>query len=167
MTGINSTSKFTILLINLTSKFTILLPIFQKCLLNFIRHSENRIFNIHNKVAIKLLTLWLGFSHLHPHKSRDNFVDNLNILCFFSIKPETAIHFFLWCHFYCVIWANLMSDLLNIDSSLPTENDEKLLDILLYGNSKFNTIINQNILICTLKFIKYSHRFDRLLFKGT
>ena len=42
-----------------------------------------------------------------------------------------------------------MSDLLNTDSSLPTENDEKLLYILLYGNSKFDTITNQNILIFT------------------
>ena len=56
-----------------------------------------------------------------------------------------------------------MSELLNIDSSLPTENDEKLLDILLYRNSRFNTITNQNILICTLKFIKDSHRFDNSL----
>ena len=47
-----------------------------------------------------------------------------------------------------------MSDLLNTDSSLPTENDEKLLYILLYGNSKFDTITNQNILIFTFKFIK-------------
>ena len=53
-----------------------------------------------------------------------------------------------------------MSDLLNTDSSLPTENDEKLLYILLYGNSKFDTITNQNILIFTFKFIKHSHRFN-------
>ena len=39
------------------------------------------------------------------------------------------------CSIYNVIWANLMSDLLKIDSSLPAENDEKLLNILLYGNS--------------------------------
>ena len=57
-----------------------------------------------------------------------------------------------------------MSYLLNIGSSLPTENDEKLLHILLYGNSKFNTITNQNILIYTLKFIKDSHIFDNPLF---
>ena len=72
--------------------------------------------------------------------------------------------FFLRCHFYNVIWANLMSDLLNTDSSLPTENDEKLLYILLYGNSKFDTITNQNILIFTFKFIKDSHRFNNSLF---
>ena len=57
-----------------------------------------------------------------------------------------------------------MSDLMNIDTSLTIENDEKLLDILLYRNSKINTITNQNILICTLKFIKDSLRFDKSLF---
>ena len=56
-----------------------------------------------------------------------------------------------------------MGDLLNIDSSLPTENDEKALDILLYGNSKFN-IKSNYILVCTLKFTKDSHRFDKSLF---
>ena len=46
----------------------------------------------------------------------------------------------------------------------PTENDEKLLDILLYCNSKFDTIINQNILICNLKLTEDLHRFDNSLF---
>ena len=60
-----------------------------------------------------------------------------------------------------------MNDLLNIDSSGPTKNDEKLLDVLIYGNSKFNIITNQNILICTLKFIfKDSQRFDTRFSKG-
>ena len=47
---------------------------------------------------------------------------------------------------------NLIGDLLNLDSSLPTENEKNIyiLDILLYGNSKFNTITDQNILIYTL-----------------
>ena len=31
-----------------------------------------------------------------------------------------------------------MNDLMNIDSSRPTENDEKSLDILLYGNRNKN-----------------------------
>ena len=73
------------------------------------------------------------------------------------------MHFFLPFHFY-VIRVNLMSDLMNIDTSLTIQNDEKLLDILLYRNSKINTITNQNILICTLKFIKDSLRFDKSLF---
>ena len=126
---------------NSTTKFAILLPIlgFKNALIKFIRLSENKIFNIDDEVGIKLpTTLWLGFSHLREHKFRYNFVDTLNPLCPCSIEPETIMHFFLRCHFYHVTWANLMSDLLNIDNSLPTKNDEKLLDILLYGNSKFN-----------------------------
>ena len=49
-----------------------------------------------------------------------------------------------------------MSDLLNTDSSLPTESDEKLLDIILYRNYTFFycTKTNQDILFCALKFIK-------------
>ena len=57
-----------------------------------------------------------------------------------------------------------MSDLLNIDSSLPTRKDEKIHDILLYGNSEFNVKTDYNIFIYTLKFIKDSHRFDNLLY---
>ena len=60
-----------------------------------------------------------------------------------------------------------MSDLLKIDSSLPAENDKKLLNILVYGNSKFNAITNQNILICNVKIIKESHIFYYSLFQGT
>ena len=59
-----------------------------------------------------------------------------------------------------------MCDLLNIDSSFSIENDEKLLDNLLHGNSKFNTITNQNILTCTLKFIKDSVRFSNSPVEG-
>ena len=46
-----------------------------------------------------------------------------------------------------------MSDFMNTDSSLPTKNDQKLFDILLYGNRKVNAETNQNILTCTLKII--------------
>ena len=60
-----------------------------------------------------------------------------------------------------------MSDLMNIDSSRRTENDENLLDILLCGNRKFNAKTNQNISIVTLKLIKSSHKFDNWLFYGT
>ena len=39
-----------------------------------------------------------------------------------------------------------MSDFLNIDNFLPTENDEKLIYILKYCNSKLSKITNQRIL---------------------
>ena len=62
-----------------------------------------------------------------------------------------------------VIQAKFISDLMNIDSSVQTENEETLLDILLYYNRKFNTKANQNILKYTLKFIIDSQRLDNSL----
>ena len=55
-----------------------------------------------------------------------------------------------------------MSDLLNINRFLHSEGDEKLLDILLYGNRRFNTKLN--FLMFTLKFIKDSHIFNNSYF---
>ena len=67
---------------------------FKNALINFIRHSENKIFNINDEVDIKLLTrLRLGFSHLREHKFRYNFADTLNPLCPCNIDPETKIDF--------------------------------------------------------------------------
>ena len=55
---------------------------FKKKLLNFIQPCANSIFDIHNSLGIKLLTrLPLGLSHLHEHKFRYCFQDNLNHLC--------------------------------------------------------------------------------------
>ena len=53
------------------------------------------------------------------------------------VKREMTMHYFLRSHLHNVIWENLISHLLSIDSSLPTENDETLLEILLFGIRKF------------------------------
>ena len=50
------------------------------------------------------------------------------------------------------------------NGSFPTKNEEKLLDILLYNNSKFNTKTNQIILMCTLEFITDLQRLNNPLF---
>ena len=47
--------------------------------------------------------------------------------------------FFLRCQFYSATRAYLLSNFLKIYNSLPTENDEKLLVILLYSNINFDT----------------------------
>ena len=68
---------------------------FRKALLNVIRPSENKIFNIHDQGGIKLLTrLRLGFSQLREYKFRLNFEDTLNPLCCCSIEAETSCTFF-------------------------------------------------------------------------
>ena len=134
---------------------------FPKTLLNFI--SENKIFNIHDRVGIRLLTsLRLGLSHLREQKFGHNFEDTLNSLCSCSIEAETTLHFFLRCQFFNDIQEILMNDL-NIDRSFPSLSQDKLISILLYGSDAFDNKKNHKILICTIQFIKDSHRFDDFL----
>ena len=138
---------------------------FRKALLNFIRSSENKIFNIHDQVCIELLTkLRLEFSHLREHKFRHNFGDTLNPLCSCSIEAKTTLHFFLRCQFFNNIREILMNDLMNIDRSLPSLSHDKLISVLLYGSDAFGNKKNRKVLNCTVQFIKNSHRFEDSLF---
>ena len=58
-----------------------------------------------------------------------------------------------------------MNDLINIDRSLPSlSQKDKLISILLYGSDAFDNKKNHKILICTIQFIKDSHRFDDSFF---
>ena len=115
---INEWDKFKPKIINSISYL-----IFRKRLINFIRPSDNKIFNIHDRVGIKLLTrLRLAFSPLRKHICRHNFEDIINPLCSCSIELETTMHFFIGCVF-----------------SLPLVFGEKLPDIQIYGNGRFDT----------------------------
>ena len=88
---------------------------FRKALLNVIRPSENKIFNIHDQVGIKLLTrLRLGLSHLLEHKFRHNFEDTLNLLCSCSNEAKTMLHFFQQCQFFNDIWWMTLSTLIDL-----------------------------------------------------
>ena len=103
---------------------------FRKALQNFIRPSENKIFNIHDHVGTKLLTrLRLGLSHLREHKFRHNFEDTFNQLCSWSTEVETKLHFFLRWQFFNDIREILMNDLMKIDRSFPSLSQDKLISI--------------------------------------
>ena len=57
-----------------------------------------------------------------------------------------------------------MNDLMNIDRSLPSLSQDNLIIIQLYDSDAFDNKKNRNILICTIQFIKDSHKFDDSLF---
>ena len=138
--------------------------LFCNTLLNFIRPVQRKTFNINDSVGFKLLTrLRLGFSHLREHKFRHGFRDILNPLCPCSIETETTAHYFLRCHFYNANRSSLMDELNEIDISFSTLNENKLIDLILYGSDKFDDKKNYNILMSTIKFIKDSQRFDENL----
>ena len=56
-----------------------------------------------------------------------------------------------------------MNELNETDSSFSTMNENKFIDLILYGSDKFDDKKNHNILMSTIKFIKYSERFDENL----
>ena len=138
--------------------------LFRNTLLKFIRPAQRKTFNINHSVGVKLLTrLRLDFSHLCEHEFRHGFRDILNPLCPCSIEAETTAHYFLRFHFYNANRSTLTNELNEIDSSFSTLNENKFIDLILYGSDKFDNKKNRNILMCPIKFIKGSQRFDENL----
>ena len=108
-------------------------------LLKFIRPVQRKIFNINDSVGVKLLIrLQLGFSHLREHEFRHGFRDILNPLCPCSSEAETTTHYFLRRHFYNANRCALMNDLTEVDGSFSTLNENKFIDLTLYGSDKFD-----------------------------
>ena len=130
-------------------------------LLNYISPAHRKTFNINDSVAVKLLTrLRLGFSHLHEHTFKHDFRDILNPLCPCSTEATTTAHKFQLCHFYNANKSALMKELNEVISSFSTLNENKFIDLILYDRDKFENKKNGNILMCPIKFIKGSQRFD-------
>ena len=133
-------------------------------LLKFISPAQRKTFDVNDSVAVKLLTrLRLGFSHLHEHTFRHDFRDILNPLCPCSIEAATTAHKFQLCHFYNANKSALMKELNEVISSFSTLNENKFIDLILYDRDKFDNKKNGNILMCPIKFIKGSQRFDGTL----
>ena len=125
---------------------------------------QRKMSNVNDSVGVKFLTrLCLGFNHLHEHKFRHGFRDILNLLCPCSIEAETTAHYFLRCHFYFANRYALMNKLSEIDSSFSTLNEDKFIDLILYGIDKFDDKKKCRILMCSIKFIISSQRFDENL----
>ena len=138
---------------------------FRNSLLRLIRPPENLTFDIQNPVGLKLLTrLRLGLSHLNEHKFRHNFQDCLNPLCTCSLETENTIHYFLHCHHYCNIRKTLMSDVKSIDECILSLPSDSLVNVLLFGDPKYNRANNSQILNASIKYILQSERFAVSLF---
>ena len=56
-----------------------------------------------------------------------------------------------------------MNELSEIDSCFSALNENKFIDLILCGSDKSDDKKNHNILMCTIKFIKDSQRFDENL----
>ena len=128
---------------------------FKTSILNFVRPTENSVFQVHDINGVKLLTrLRLDFSHLNEHKFRHNFNDTINPMCSCGKEPETTLHYLLRCDLYSIYRLELLNDICTLNGSLQNSSEEKLLKILLYGAEDFTSQMNSEILKCTIKVIK-------------
>mgnify|MGYP001793799177 FL=1 len=119
------------------------------------------IFNIHNPFGIKILTrLRLGLSHLNEHRFNHNFRECINPLCSCSLEIESVLHFFLHCHNYDHLRTNLLNELRKIDITIINLSDNNLVQLLLYGNSKYDLYSNSSILNISIEFCLKSDRFS-------
>ena len=138
---------------------------FKESLLDFIRPKMNSIYNLHDPHGLKLLTrLRLRFSHLREHKFRHNFRDTLNSLCSCGNDIESTSHYLLRCPLYTTVRKTLYDNLKVILGQIPNLPDDKLVNLLLYGNETYSTEKNASVLSCAITFLKSSERFNTPLF---
>ena len=128
---------------------------FRKTMLNLIRPKCSDTFGIHNSTGLKLLTLLrLALTHLNDHKFNHNFKECINPLCSCSLSVESlSIHFFLHCHHFSFQRQTLMNNTKSIDKDIIKETDSDLVNILLFGSSKYQYHINSRILSFSIDFI--------------
>ena len=89
-----------------------------------------------------------------------NFQDYLNPFCSCSLEVESVSHFFLHCHYYSNIHSTLLNELQSIDINLLNQEDDIVVEVLLYGSTKFNNNQNFRLLSSSIDYILKSERFS-------
>ena len=136
------------------------ISLFKKGLLAFIRPKQRPVYNVIDCCGLKLLTrLRVNFSHLREHKFRHNFLDTLNPLCSCSLETESTKHYLLRCPTYSRIRKTLIDNISELIGSITNLSDDKLVELLLYGNETYSIDINTSLLENTISFLKSSERF--------
>ena len=137
---------------------------FKTKLINLVRPPKKSTFKIHDINGIKLLTRSrVEFTDLRSHRFRHNF-NCASPLCLFQTKIEDNEHYFLHCPRFAHqrrIMLDLVSRITNIN--IMRQSSKELCNLLLYGDSNSNVMINRIILEATLKYLKNSRRFERTL----
>ena len=81
-----------------------------------------------------------------------------------SLEVESVSHFFLHCHYYSNIGSTLLNELQLIDLNLLNQEDDIVVEALLYGSTKFNTNQNFRLLSSSIDYILKSERFSGSFF---
>ena len=141
------------------------LHIFRVRLLQFVRPSENSVFTCHNPIRIKYLTrLRLGFSHLRYHKFKHGFLDAIDPLCSCSTGIENTVHYFLHCPNFSTARNTFLNEIAIVDRSIIDQDEIKIIQTFLYGNSTYSINDNKLILDASMKYILKTKRFEGPIF---
>ena len=136
---------------------------FRKLILNLDdgRPPSRPIYSIFNPLGVKYLTrLRVQLSHLNEHKFNHNFQDCINPICDnCGMNIESNTHFFLDCRQYTSLRAELMNELRMIDENILRLSRDCLVNIILFGDPKYNSLDNCRILNASISFILRSKRF--------
>ena len=125
----------------------------------------NSIYNIHNPLGVIYLTrLRMGFSHLKKHKFKHNFQDLIDPMCSCNSGIETAIHFFLHCAKFNTQRQTLLDNIATIDANILTENEDSIVNTLLFGKPNSENSFNKATLNALTEFILSTERFNNPLF---
>ena len=93
------------------------------------------------------------------HRFNHNFQNCINPLCTCSLEVESISHFSLRCFHYNDIRETLLNELKSIDENIFKLSGSKLISLLLYGDSKFDSNKNTRLLNAAIKYIIDLGRF--------
>ena len=134
--------------------------------MSFIRPNQSNICNIFDPIGLKLLSrLFLGLSHLNEHKFRHKFQDCLNLLRYCNLEIEDTTHCLLLSQHFSNHRYDLMNSVKSVIPNFESLTDNSRIDILLYGDSRFDENKNKIILEATINYLKNSERFSGSLFE--
>ena len=122
-------------------------------------------YNIFDPIGLKLLTrLRLEVLVILMNISLDIIFKTLNPLCLCSLEIEDTIHYLLHCQYFSEHCINLINSVNSVSDNFESFSDNDKRDILLYGDTRFNTNKNKFILESTITYIKNTDRFPGPLF---
>ena len=85
-------------------------------------------------------------------------------MCSCNSDTETTAHFLLQCRNYNTERQTLFDKIATIDANILKENENNLINILLFGKPNSDDCFNKQVLNASIEFILSTRRFDIPLF---
>ena len=82
-----------------------------------------------------------------------DFQNCFNSLCTCTLEAQLTSHFFLHCLHYNDIYVTLLNELISVDENILKLSSNKLYNLLLYGDSQFDSNKNTRLLNTAIKYI--------------